>query len=84
MNAVETSSIEEQVTKIVSAEVEIAADRITRDSVFETDLPIDSLGAIELTMKIEETFHLDIPDDVAESFKTVGNIIDYVKANVKE
>jgi acyl carrier protein len=84
MNAIMTDQIEEQVIKIVSEEVDIAADKISRDSVFETDLPMDSLGKMELAMKIEETFGLSISDDAANSFKTVGDIIDYVRKQTND
>lgn len=84
MNAVMTDQIEEQVIKIVSKQTEIAADKITRDSAIDADLPMDSLDKMELAMKVEETFNLSIPDDDQNSFKTVGDIIDYVRANVKE
>ena len=47
------------------------------------DLGLDSLDCIELTMTFEEEYGLEIPDDDAEAWKTVGDIITYLKEKEK-
>jgi acyl carrier protein len=84
MNSVTREDVAEKVIKIVSEEVGIPEKNISRESAFETDLPIDSLGMVEMTMKIEEAFNLSISDEDVESVETVGDLIDYIKAHVKE
>ena len=44
---------------------------------FVDDLQADSLDAVELIMALEEEFETEIPDDVAEGFKTVGDVVGY-------
>lgn len=83
MNTVASDSVDERVIKIVSEETGIPEGNITRESVFDTDLPIDSLGKVEMTMKIEETFSLSIPDADVEAVRKVGDLIDYVKSHVR-
>jgi acyl carrier protein len=38
---------------------------------------------VELVLAIEEAFGLEIPDEDAEKIKTVGDVVNYVKARVK-
>ncbi len=46
------------------------------------DLDADSLDAVEIIMSIEDEFDIEIPDDVAEGFKNIGDIADYVEKNI--
>jgi len=59
----------------------VAADQISREAVFTTDLGADSLDQVELVMELEEEFGITIPDDAAEKIQTVGQAIDYIVAN---
>ena len=43
------------------------------------DLEVDSLDAVEIVMKIEDEFGIEIPDDDVSSFKNIGDIADYIK-----
>jgi acyl carrier protein len=76
-------NIEEKVIKIVADQFEIAADKITMKSQFMDDLKADSLSVVELVLAIEEAFGLEIPDEDAEKIKTVGDVVNYVKARAK-
>lgn len=38
------------------------------------------LEIIELVMRVEEEFKLEIPDEDAEKFRTIGDIADYIAA----
>ena len=46
------------------------------------DLEADSLDAVEIIMALEEEYEIEIPDEVAEEFKTVGDIVNYIEANI--
>ena len=43
----------------------------------------DSLDIVELVMALEEEFDIEIPDADAEKVVTVGDVVDYIKENVK-
>ncbi|CAH6719078.1 acyl carrier protein, mitochondrial [[Candida] jaroonii] len=53
---------------------------ITDDSSFIQDLGLDSLDVVEVVMELEHEFNIQIPDDEADSLKTVGQTIDYILA----
>lgn len=52
---------------------------ITDDMSITDDLGADSLDFIEIIMAVEEEFEVDIPDDKADSIKTVGQMIETVR-----
>ncbi|KAK6457637.1 mitochondrial acyl carrier protein [Scheffersomyces xylosifermentans] len=53
---------------------------ITEESSFVQDLGLDSLDVVEVVMELEHEFNIQIPDNEADSLKTVGQAIDYVLA----
>lgn len=71
--------MEEKIIAIVSEQLSVSLDEITRDSNFIDDLQADSLDLVELGMKFEEEFGVSIPDEDYEGLKTVGDAIDYIK-----
>ena len=77
------NEIEGKVIEIVSKQLGVAKEKITRESSFVNDLGADSLDTVELVMEIEDKFDLSIPDDAAEKIQTVGDAIKYVESNVR-
>lgn len=71
--------MEEQVISIVSEQLSVSKDEITRNSNFIDDLHADSLDLVELGMKFEEEFGVSIPDEDYEKLRTVGDAIDYIQ-----
>lgn len=43
------------------------------------DLEADSLDAVEVIMALEDEFGIEIPDEQAENFKTVGDICQFIE-----
>jgi acyl carrier protein len=72
-------SVEERVIEIVSENLGVNKDQVTRSTAFIEDLGADSLDIVELVMELEEEFEITIPDDQAEKIKTVGEAIDYIE-----
>ncbi|VAX39644.1 Acyl carrier protein [hydrothermal vent metagenome] len=72
-------SIEEKVIGIVSEQLEIPKDGITKESSFVDDLKADSLDVVELVMELEDEFEVTIPDDDYEKIQTVGSAISYIE-----
>ncbi len=46
-------------------------------------MKIDSLDVVEIIMKIEDAFEIEIPDEKLKEFQNLGDIADYIKL-VKE
>jgi acyl carrier protein len=74
-----TVSVEERVIEIVSEQMGVSKDQVTRETSFVNDLGADSLDTVELVMEFEEEFDITIPDEEAEKIQTVGQAIDYIE-----
>lgn len=75
-------TIEEQLRDLAVEELGVTPDEVTTEARFKEDLHADSLDRINLTMRVEETLHLGIPDADAESLETFGQLVEYVSARV--
>ena len=64
--------------------VEADVEAIKMESSITEDLHADSLDVVDLIMAIESEFDLEIPDSEVENIKTVGDIVNYIEANVAE
>ena len=47
------------------------------------EMKIDSLDVVEIIMKIEDAFEIEIPDEKLQEFQNLGDIANYIKS-VKE
>jgi acyl carrier protein len=74
----------EKVREIIAEKLSINEDDITMDSSFVDDLNADSLDLVELMMALEDELDTEIPDEEAENFKTVGDVVKYLKNHVEE
>ena len=74
----------EKVREIIADKLSISEDEITMDSSFLEDLNADSLDIVEVIMAFEDELDMEIPDEDAEGFVTVGDVVKYVKSHVEE
>ena len=65
--------------KIISEQLGVEEEEVTREAHFVEDLGADSLDTVELVMALEEEFEIEIPDEDAEKILTVGKALDYIK-----
>ena len=72
--------IEEKVNTIVAEKLGVERAEVTPDAVFIDDLGADSLDLVELIMAMEEEFGFEIADEEAEKLRTVGDVINFIKA----
>ncbi|MGZ8992788.1 MAG: AMP-binding protein, partial [Burkholderiaceae bacterium] len=56
-----------------------AALRVTLDSSLDRDLAFDSLARVELLLRIEHAFGVDLPEDTLQSAETVRDLLSAVK-----
>ncbi|MDP4121011.1 MAG: acyl carrier protein [Bacillota bacterium] len=70
----------EKVRHIIAEQVGYpdSKEDIKQDSDLE-ELGADSLDVMTICVDVEEEFGIEIPDDVAEAFKTVDDLVEYVK-----
>jgi acyl carrier protein len=78
------ATTEERVIDIVSENLGVSKEQITRTTSFTEDMGADSLDIVEMVMELEEEFEITIPDEQAEKIKTVGEAIDYIEGELKK
>ena len=69
----------DKVREIVSEQLHIDGNLIEIDTDLMKDLEADSLDSVEIIMAVEEEFDLAIPDEDAEKFRTVRDLVEYVE-----
>ena len=69
--------------KLVAEQVSRDESDISMESNFMDELGAASLATVELVLALEDEFNIEIPDDVASTLLTVGDVFNYLEANVK-
>ncbi|WZL73785.1 acyl carrier protein [Clostridiaceae bacterium 35-E11] len=70
----------EKIKELIIEQLGLDEDiEVTMDTSLMKDLEADSLDAVEIIMAIEDEFDVEIPDEDAESFKSIGDIVRYVE-----
>lgn len=75
-------TLEDQVTKVVIQVLMLKGEsqkQVTLDADFLHDLGADSLDCVELRMKFEEVFKIDIEDGHEKEVTTVRKAAEYVR-----
>lgn len=75
------SEIANRVTDIITDKLGLDKEQVTETASFTTDLGADSLDTVELIMEFEKEFNIEIPDEDAQSIKTVKDAVDYIEAH---
>jgi acyl carrier protein len=73
--------MEAKVIAIVSEAANVEASTIKAETSFVDDLNLDSLDMVEMMMKMEEEFGVEIPEDKTEDLKTINDVTAYLKSN---
>ncbi len=71
----------EKIKEIVAEQLDVDTSDITLETSLTKDLEADSLDAVEVIMEIEDEYGIEIPDEEAEKFVTIGDIVNYVEEN---
>lgn len=69
----------EKLSKIIADQLGMNQSEITQDTSLKEDLQADSLDIVEIIMAIEDEFEIQIDDDDALNFKTVGDVVAYIE-----
>lgn len=60
------------------------ASTMTGSSLLREELGLDSMDTIELVFQLEDNFNIQIPDDDIIGFKTLDDVVQYVKKRISE
>jgi acyl carrier protein len=74
--------IEDKVRKIIVEQLDISEEDIHPESSFKDDLGADSLELLDLVMKMEEEFDIQISDEDAEEIVSVQDAVERIEKNL--
>lgn len=69
----------ERIKEIILENTELENIEITRESVLLQDLGLNSLDLMGMICELEDEFDIEISDRDARSFKTVGDVLDFLE-----
>ena len=69
----------DKVKQILIDELQLDESEITLDAELSKDLGINSIELADLIMMCEEQFGIEISEDDANEFVTVGDIVNYLE-----
>ncbi len=70
----------DKVKQILMDELQIAESEITPEAELSRDLGINSIELADLIMMCEEKFSIEIDEEAAGSFITVGDVVTYLES----
>ena len=76
-------TVEERVKQIIVDELGVDEGEVTANARFIDDLGADSLDTVELVMRFEEEFGIEIPDEDAEKITRVKEAVEYIESHAK-
>ena len=68
-------SVEDKLKEIVAEQLGVEQSSITPEASFASDLGADSLDVVEMVMKIEEEFNVELPDERAEEVQNLSDAV---------
>jgi acyl carrier protein len=72
----------DKVKNIIADQLDANVEEITMETSMMKDLEADSLDAVEIMMALEDEFGISIPDEEAETFKNIGDIVKYLEEKI--
>lgn len=70
--------IAEKLKNIVSDQLGVDSQELSLDSNLKEDLQADSLDIVQMIMEAEDQFGIEIEDDAAMNFVTLGDVVAYI------
>ncbi len=69
----------DKVKEFIVDQVGVSADELDMDTNLMKDLEADSLDSVEILMALEDEYDIEIPDEDAEKFFTIRDIVEYLE-----
>lgn len=73
----------EELASMISTQLKVEPEKVTRDSRLVEDLGADSANVMVLIMDIEDRYNMQVEDSAITSLKTVGDVADYIQSQTE-
>lgn len=68
----------DKVKAIIVEQLRVEESQVNMDTHLMKDLEADSIEAVEIIMAIEDEFDIEIPEEDADKFQSLADIVKYV------
>lgn len=75
--AMTRNEVKDKIIALIAEQLGVAADAVNEQATLES-LGADSLDRVEMVMKLEEEFRIEIHDEDAEKLSSVAQLVDYI------
>ncbi len=69
----------EKIQEIIAEEMGLPKENVRPESTFVEDLGADSLDVIQIVLKLEKEFDIEIPDSAVTNISTVQDAVEQIK-----
>jgi acyl carrier protein len=76
-------NLEEKLIDMVKKQLTIKNVSVNLDSNFK-DINADSLDIVEIALKVEDEFNIEIPEDSAENIETIRDVVNIVRHLIEQ
>jgi acyl carrier protein len=84
LDIVDDRSIFQKLRELIADEMGLNVSQVTLESDFVENFGADSLDVVELVMRVEEDFEIEISDEEARPIKTVADALRLIEEKVRE
>lgn len=71
--------MEEKIKTIISEQLEVDRETLSKNTSFIDDLGADSIDLLELVLAFEDEFSITIDEEDIKCIRTVGDIVEYIE-----
>ena len=72
----------DKIKGIIAEQLGVDEDAVKMETHLMKDLEADSLDAVEIIMAIEDEYEIEIPDEEAEKFANIGDIVHFIEEQI--
>ena len=72
-------SLQARLYSVVANQLGVESEDLVPEAHILDDLGADSLDVVELVMALEESFHIEVPDEDVERLQTLADVQQYLE-----
>lgn len=73
----------DKIKSILVDQLDVDEEIVTMEASISDDLGADSLDVADIVMSLEEEFDVEVPDEMLQNIKLVGDIVKYIEEKVE-
>ena len=75
--------VSDQVRQLIAVELGLLIADVSREAVLRVDFGVDSFDLVELALRLEAAFDIEIPDDALTGARTVADLEDFIRERMR-